>query len=99
LSILEYMQAGLPIVATAVGGVPDMIEDGVEGLLVEPGDPAGFAAAVARVLSEADLAAELAAAARARQQKQFDVDVTVGAIERIYEGLAQGRPAAELGSG
>ena len=99
LSILEYMQAGLPIVATAVGGVPDMIEDGVEGLLVDPGDPAGFAAAVARVLSEPDLAAELAAAARARQQKQFDVDVTVGAIERIYEGLAQGRPAAELGSG
>ena len=99
LSILEYMQAGLPIVATAVGGVPDMIEDGVEGLLVDPGDPTGFAAAVARVLSEPDLAAELAAAARARQQKQFDVDVTVGAIERIYEGLAQGRPAAELGSG
>ena len=99
LSILEYMQAGLPIVATAVGGVPDMIGDGVEGLLVKPGDPAGFAAAVARVLSEPDLAAELAAAARARQQKQFDIDVTVGAIERIYEGLAQGRPAAELGSG
>ena len=54
---------------------------------------------MARVLSEPDLAAELAAAARARQQKQFDIDVTVGAIERIYEGLAQGRPAAELGSG
>ena len=39
LSVMEYMEAGLPIVATRVGGVPDLIDDGVHGLLVEPGDP------------------------------------------------------------
>jgi glycosyltransferase involved in cell wall biosynthesis len=98
LSILEYMQAELPIVATRVGGIPDMIDDGVHGLLVEPGDPAGFADAVGRVLTEPDLAATLATAARARQQAEFDIDVTVEAVERLYGSLAGRRSAAGLGS-
>jgi glycosyltransferase involved in cell wall biosynthesis len=99
LAILEYMQAGLPIVATRVGGVPDMIDDGIHGLLVEPGDPDGFAAAVGRVVTHPELGAELASAARARQQTEFDIDVTVRAIERLYEDLASGRTATEPGSG
>ena len=48
LSVMEYMEAARPVVATRVGGVPDLIDDGVHGLLVEPQDPAAFAAAVAR---------------------------------------------------
>jgi glycosyltransferase involved in cell wall biosynthesis len=98
LSILEYMQAELPIVATRVGGIPDVIDDGVHGLLVEPGDPGGFADAVGRVLTDSGLATKLAAAGRARQQAEFDIDVTVDAIERLYESLAGGRTAAGFGS-
>jgi glycosyltransferase involved in cell wall biosynthesis len=99
LSILEYMRAGLPIVSTAVGGIPDVLEDGVHGLLVGPRDPEGLAAAIIRLATDPDLAARLAAAARDRQQAEFDIGVTVHSIERLYEGLACGRTAAELGSG
>ena len=98
LSVLEYMQTGLPIVATRVGGIPDIIEDGGQGLLVEPRDPAGLAAAVERLLGEPGLAARLGSSARERQHAEFDIDVTVRAIERIYEGLASGRTAADLGA-
>ena len=99
LSVLEYMQAELPIVATRVGGIPDVIEDGVEGVLVDPGDPGALAGAIEGVLADPSLAAGLAAAARRRQVGEFGIDVTVQAIERIYEGLASGRPATDLGAG
>ena len=99
LSVLEYMQAELPIVATRVGGIPDVIEDGVEGVLVDPGDPGALAVAIDGVLAEPSSAARLAAAARRRQVAEFGIDVTVQAIERIYEGLASGRPATDLGAG
>ena len=52
LSVMEYMEAARPVVATRVGGVPDLIDDGVHGLLVEPQDPAAFAAAVAQLLRD-----------------------------------------------
>ena len=45
LSVMEYMEAELPVVATRVGGIPDMIESGVEGVLVDPGDPEAIAGA------------------------------------------------------
>ena len=56
LSVMEYMEAARPVVATRVGGVPDLIDDGVHGLLVEPQDPAGFAAAVAQLLRDPERA-------------------------------------------
>jgi glycosyltransferase involved in cell wall biosynthesis len=98
LSVLEYMQAALPIVATRVGGIPDIIDDGGQGLLVDPRDPAAFAAAVKRLLDDPGLAARLGSSARERQHAEFDIDVTVRAVERIYEGLASGRTAAGLGA-
>ena len=99
LSVLEYMQASRPVVATRVGGLPDVIEDGRDGVLVEPGDPRALAGAIGGVLGEPDFAAQLGAAARRRQVGEFGIDVTVRAVERIYEGLASGRTAAELGAG
>lgn len=99
LSVLEYMQASLPIVATRVGGVPDIIADGSEGILVEPRDPGALANAIDRLLRDRDLAARLGAGARRRQLAEFDIGVTVRAVERIYEGLASGLTAAELGAG
>jgi len=99
LSVLEYMQASLPIVATRVGGIPDIVADGSEGLLVEPRDAGALADAVARLLRERDLASRLGSSARERQLAEFDIGVTVRAVERIYEGLASGLTAAELGAG
>ena len=56
LSVMEYMEAARPVVATRVGGVPDLIDDGEQGLVVEPQDPAGFAAAVAQLLRDPERA-------------------------------------------
>jgi glycosyltransferase involved in cell wall biosynthesis len=58
------MAAGLPVVATRVGGTADLVRDGVNGLLVAPRDPAALAAAISRVLADPAAAAALAAAAR-----------------------------------
>ena len=94
LAMMEYMDAGLPIVATRVGGVPDLIEDRVHGLLVEPGDPDGLAAAIVELLRDRDRAAELGARARERRRAEFDLDGTVRALGDLYERLAAagGRP-------
>jgi glycosyltransferase involved in cell wall biosynthesis len=99
LSVLEYMQAGLPIVATRVGGVPDILADGSEAVLVEPRDPGALADAVSQLLGDRGLAARLGSNARERQLAEFDIGVTVRAVERIYEGLTSGLTAAELAAG
>ncbi len=64
ISLLEGMAAGLPVVATRVGGIPEIVEDGVTGLLVPPGDPGALAAALTRVASDAAWRERAGAAAR-----------------------------------
>ena len=94
LAALEYMDAGLPVVATRVGGMPDLIEDRVHGRLVEPGDPGALAAAIVEVVRDRDRAAEMGARARERRRAEFDLNGTVRALEEMYERLAaeRGRP-------
>ena len=87
LAVMEYMEAGLPIVATRVGGVPDLIDDGVHGLLVEPGSPIGLAQAIEDLLSDRVRASALGQHARERRRREFDLDVMVGNIEALYEEL------------
>jgi glycosyltransferase involved in cell wall biosynthesis len=64
LAVLEAMAMGLPIVATSVGGIPEVLADGISGVLVPPGDPAVLAAAVLRILDDVDIATSLGARAR-----------------------------------
>jgi glycosyltransferase involved in cell wall biosynthesis len=87
LAVMEYMAAGKPIVATSVGGVPDLITHGEHGLLVPKRDPKALAAAIVRLARSPDLRATLGAAARERQAREFDISVTVRAIEDLYEEL------------
>lgn len=95
LAVMEYMAAGLPVVATAVGGVPDLITPEVHGLLVERGDVAGLAAAVARLLHDPDGARAMGDQGRRRQRREFTLDAMVERLERLYAGLraARGRVA------
>ena len=67
--LIEGMAAGLPVIASRVGGIPALVEDDVNGLLVPPGDAAALAAAISRVLAEPGTAARLAAAARQTAQR------------------------------
>ena len=97
LAIIEYMAAGVPIVATGVGGIPELIEPEVHGILVEPDDAEALAGGIRRVLEHPDRAAELAVAARARQQAEFDLDVVVRRLEELYLSLYASRRARGRG--
>jgi glycosyltransferase involved in cell wall biosynthesis len=90
LAVMEYMAMGKPIVATAVGGVPDLLEDGVHGLLVPPGEPRALADGVLQLLREPTTARQLGEQARARQQSEFTMDAMVRRFEDLYDELLRG---------
>lgn len=92
LAVLEYMQTGRPVVATAVGGIPDMISDEEEGLLVPPRDAAALAVAVGGLLRDRERARALGERARERQRQDFDIAVNVSELEGLYETLAGRSP-------
>jgi glycosyltransferase involved in cell wall biosynthesis len=73
VSILEAMAAGLPVVATDVGGIAESVIDGETGLLVPPGDPGALAAALDRLLADSALRQRLGAAGRERVRRHFDL--------------------------
>jgi glycosyltransferase involved in cell wall biosynthesis len=87
LSVLEYMEAALPVVSTRVGGVPDLVEDGVTGLLVDRGDPEALANAIAELLRDPERRSQMGRIGRDRRRSEFDIDVTVERIEQLYEYL------------
>jgi glycosyltransferase involved in cell wall biosynthesis len=87
LSVLESMDAGKPIVATRVGGIPEFIEDGVHGVLVPPRDEEALATAVRGVLGDMDAARKMGARARERCRREFSLDRTLERLEGLYEEL------------
>lgn len=89
LSVLEAMAAGLPVVATAVGGVPELVEDGVSGILVPNEDLEGLTTAMLRMVQQPDLRAQMGRAARCRAVERFDIQQTVRAYEALYEEILQ----------
>jgi glycosyltransferase involved in cell wall biosynthesis len=80
----EGMAHGRAVVATAVGGLPDAIEDGVTGLLVPPGDRVALRAALERLLGDAELRASLGAAAREHARAAFSWDAATAATVALY---------------
>lgn len=84
-AILEAMAMGVPAVCTAVGGLPEMIEDGVTGRLVPPKDPAALAAAVADVLSDPERMRAMGRAARQRLEDRFTLRRSAAETERVIE--------------
>jgi glycosyltransferase involved in cell wall biosynthesis len=83
-SILDAMSAGLPVVATRTGGIPEIIRDGQNGLLAQPRNPESLAAALQRILEEADLRSEFRAAGRHTVLNQFTNDAMVEGTIRAY---------------
>jgi glycosyltransferase involved in cell wall biosynthesis len=95
VSVLEAMAAARPVLATAVGGTDEAVVDGESGLLVPARDPAALAAAIRRLREDPELACRLAAGGRTRVEREFSVEVTARAVERVYEEVvrASGRHA------
>jgi glycosyltransferase involved in cell wall biosynthesis len=90
--LLESMAAAAPVVATRVGGTPEAIDDGVNGVLVPPGDPGAMARAVSDLLLDPARARLLGNAARQSINKRFSMERMVSATEQLYQALLDGRP-------
>jgi len=95
-ALLEAMAARLPVVATAVGGTPDVVVDGVTGLLVPPRDPPALAKAVVRLLRDPDLRHRMGEAGRERVEEHFSLERMVGRTQALYQQLLD---AKDLESG
>lgn len=86
--LLECFQLGVPVVASGVGGIPDVVADGANGLLVPPADPAALASAIDRLLADGDLAARLGEAGR-RCAERYDWNEVVHEILAVYRQVTE----------
>lgn len=92
IAMLEGMAAGVPIVATRVGGTPELVEDGHSGVLVPAHAPAELASAIAGVLEDGALAAALARGARETIAGRFSFEAMAAAYEALYRSRSPGTP-------
>jgi glycosyltransferase involved in cell wall biosynthesis len=89
VSAIESLAAGRPVVATRVGGVPDVVEDGEDGFLVEPGDPSALAERLARLAAEPQLRERMGEHGRSRVPQRYAVERLVDDIDRLYRELLE----------
>ena len=90
VSLLQAASAGVPIVASRVGGIPEAVRDGENGLLVPPGDSAALGAAVAALLADPDRRQALGAAGQALMAREFSIDTMVEGNLAVYRELLGG---------
>ena len=89
VALLEGMAAGLPVVATKVGGIPGVLENRKTGLLVSPSNPDVLAEACLKLIGNPTLRQKMGAAAFAYVRAHYSIDVMVDAIAKMYETLLQ----------
>jgi colanic acid/amylovoran biosynthesis glycosyltransferase len=98
--LMEGMAAGLPVVASRLSGIPELVEDGVSGILVPPADPASLATALAELAADPDRRRRMGAAGQAAVVRDFDVRANaerlIGLIQASHDSLAAHRPVARL---
>lgn len=87
VSLLQAAAAGVPIVGARAGGIPEVVHDGVNGLLVEPGNTEQLLSAVSRVLAEQGLGPQFGAAGRDLVKRDFSVDTMVQRYQFIYDEI------------
>jgi glycosyltransferase involved in cell wall biosynthesis len=93
--LVEAMAAGVPVVSTRMSGIPELIENGIEGILVEPDDIEALAAAISRLLDDTALADRLAAAGRRKVERSFDLIVNSKLVfDLLSSGSKTERPAS-----
>jgi glycosyltransferase involved in cell wall biosynthesis len=89
VTAIEALASGCPVVATRVGGVPDVVTDGEDGFLVDPGDVEGLAASLARLANDPALRARMGGAGRERMRSRYAVDRLIDDVDRLYRELLQ----------
>ena len=92
ISVLEAMACARPAVCTAVGGIPEVINEGETGYLVPPKDPPQLAARLVRLLQDPLTARRMGRAARARVEAEFDLDCSIAAAQQAIEDVVSGQP-------
>ena len=96
VAVLEAMAAGKPVVATKVGGLTELVEDQITGLLVPPEDPSALARSISQLVSQRGLAEEMGARAWERVQKHFTVEQMAKKNEDYYYDLLQNHPEPSI---
>jgi glycosyltransferase involved in cell wall biosynthesis len=99
LAVAEGMAAGVPVVASRIGGIPEQVEDGQSGLLVPPGDADALAGALLRLLSDPEERTRLAAQGRERARNHFSIERTVAALHRVLLAHLEPVPAPAVLAG
>jgi glycosyltransferase involved in cell wall biosynthesis len=94
MAILEAMAAGVAVISTPVGAIPDAIVDGLTGLIVRPGDVPALSHTICKLIQDRGLRQRLAVNARTRFERMFTIDGTADGVAALYSrmGLGQGEP-------
>jgi glycosyltransferase involved in cell wall biosynthesis len=87
VSAIESLASGTPVVANRVGGVPDVVRDGIDGFLVEPGDTEGAADRLAQLAADPELRARFGEAGQANVFERYSVSRLVDDVDRLYRSL------------
>jgi glycosyltransferase involved in cell wall biosynthesis len=90
-TILEAMACGKPVVASAVGGIPEQVEDGKTGFLIPPGDAIGIGGAISRFIQQPELVERFGSAGRAVVEKDYSMPRFLESCETLFEELVEGR--------
>ena len=96
LAVMEAMAAGLPVIATGVGGVPELVQPGDQGLLVRAGDRMGFAASMKTLLQDAKTRQAMGRAAQTRAMREFRVERMVEGYANLYREMVQKSRGTQL---
>jgi glycosyltransferase involved in cell wall biosynthesis len=96
LVIPEAMAAGLPVIATAVGAIPDFVKDGEDGFLIAPGDWPALAQRICRLLDDETLRRRIGERVRERAPREFAIEVGCGKVVEVVQGVLANPPAPEL---
>jgi len=90
---MEAMSCGLPVIASRLSGIPELVEDGASGILVEPGDASALASAIARLAANAETRERMGASARERVVRDFDLTTNAATVLARID-RADTRPSA-----